>query len=284
MRMKRNGRCSGITYILPGFLGLCAFFILPFIISIRYMFTKGSLALRFVGFDNFKELLHNPAFLLALKNTCIFMAVSVPAVTLGALFLAIFMEENSNRFVRLALLAPMAMPVASALLGWNAIFGIDGLIGFIARAFGGTGRDYLQDPYARWVMIFIFLVKNLGYMTIIFAGAVGGIPKEYHDVYSLDSNSTIKYTFRVVVPIIAPVIFFVVILCFVNGFQIFREVFGLYGNYPPDSLYMLQNFMNNNFAKLNYNRLCTASFLVSMSVAAAISAYLYLQRKAERQG
>lgn len=278
---KRKSR--GLRYILPGFVGLCVFFIVPFAISIRYMFTKGISSVRFVGLENFTELFENPAFTLALKNTLIFMAVGVPVLTIGALFFAMMLQGSKNRLVRGALLAPMIMPVASALLGWSAIFGVGGVVGFFAKLFGAVPHDYLADPYARWVLIFIFVVKNLGYMTIIFSGAVNGMAKEYREVFSLDSRSTAKFTFKIVAPIISPVMFFVVILSVVNCFQIFREVFGLYGSYPPDSLYMLQNFMNNNFAKLNYNRLCTASFIVSMAIALIISLYLHFQRKAEKQ-
>ena len=174
------------------------------------------------------------------------------------------------------------MPVASALLGWSAIFGPGGAVGWLVSALGGTAHNYFQEPFARWVMIFIFVVKNLGYMAVILAGAIESIPKELEEAFALDCSSTVRYAFRIVVPLTAPVLFFVVILSAVNCFQIFREVYGLYGSMPPESLYMLQTFMSNNFARLNYNRLCTASFIVSLFIALIVSVYLYVQRRTEK--
>ncbi|NCB05127.1 MAG: sugar ABC transporter permease, partial [Clostridia bacterium] len=142
---------------------------------------------------------------------------------------------------------------------------------------------YWHDPTARWVMLLVFVVKNLGYMVIIFSGALAGMPKEYKEVFSLDSRSLFSYARRVIIPLLTPVIFFVVILSLINCFQIYREVFGLYGQYPPNSLYMLQNFMNNNFLKLNYHRLCSASFLVTMTIGLVVAVYLRVQDRSKRR-
>lgn len=264
-------------YILPGFAGLLAFFIIPFGISFRYIFGKGIVEAEFAGLGNFRDLWGNAAFQLAVRNTAIFTLIAVPLLTLSALLLALYLDES--RFVRASLLAPMMMPVASALLGWSAIFGPAGILGNLP----GSSAGYLDDPYARWVMLFIYFIKNLGYMTIILSGAIAAIPKELKEAFSLESSSTLQYARHIAAPMIAPVLFFVVILSTVNCFQIFREVYGLYGTTPPGSLYMLQSFMNNNFLKLNYNRLCTASFLVTMAVALLISVYLYIQRRTERK-
>lgn len=273
--MKRSK--TAYLYILPGFAGLLTFFVIPFGISFRYIFGQGIVEAEFAGLGNFRDLWGNAAFQLAVRNTAIFTLIAVPLLTLSALLLALYLDES--RFVRASLLAPMMMPVASALLGWSAIFGPAGILGNLL----GSSAGYLDDPYARWVMLFIYFIKNLGYMTIILSGAIAGIPRELKEAFSLESSSTLQYARHIAAPMIAPVLFFVVILSTVNCFQIFREVYGFYGTTPPGSLYMLQSFMNNNFLKLNYNRLCTASFLVTMAVALLISVYLYIQRRTERK-
>ncbi|MBU5432448.1 carbohydrate ABC transporter permease [Intestinimonas sp. MSJ-38] len=280
--MKRGGRI-GLLYVLPGLAGLCVFYIAPFFYSLRYIFTRGVSQVEFVGLANFRDLFRNPAFGLAMKNTVIFTGISVPLLVLAALLLAAALQRRDSKFLRWTMLAPMIIPVASALLGWSAILGQDGLLGRLIQVLGGQGANYLAEPWARWSLMLMFFVKNLGYMTVILGGALASIPKEYREAYSLDSNSLWGYTFRIAAPIISPVIFFVAVLSLVNSFQIFREVYGLYGDYPPNSLYMLQTFMNNNFAKLNYSRLCTASFTVSMAIALAVSVYLWFQRQAAKE-
>lgn len=279
--MKRGGN-RGLLYILPGFAGLCVFYIIPFVISLGYVFGRGNGETGRIGTENFKDLLGNPAFQLAAKNTLVFTLLAVPLLTLGALFLAMVLGQKQSPLVQSALFTPMILPVASALLGWQGIFGPGGLLGKGVEALGGTGENYLEDPWAWYVLLFLFFIKNLGYMTLIFTGAIGNMKKEYREAFLLDSDSLVKYTFQVAVPILAPILFFVMVLSTVNCFQIFREVSGLYGDYPPESLYMLQNFMNNNFEKLNYSRLCTASFLLTMGVALLVSLYLWAQHRSEK--
>ena len=174
----------GFLYILPGLLGLGIFFIVPFVASFRYIFYTGIATPEFAGLGNFIELTTNEAYRLALRNTGIFIVIGVPLLTVSALLVALFFCKSS--LVRQTMLLPMIMPVASALLGWSAIFGPGGAVGWLVSALGGTAHNYFQEPFARWVMIFIFVVKNLGYMAVILAGAIESIPKELEEAFALD--------------------------------------------------------------------------------------------------
>ena len=109
----------------------------------------------------------------------------------------------------------------------------------------------------------------MGYMLVIFTGAISSLEKEYKEAFLLDSNSKL----------IAPIIFFVVIFSIINSFQMFREAYGLYENYPPSTAYLLQHFMNNNFLKLNYQRLSTAAFILVIGISILISVFLNFQKK-----
>ncbi|WP_406242518.1 ABC transporter permease subunit [Tissierella carlieri] len=128
-------------------------------------------------------------------------------------------------------------------------------------------------------LILIYIIKNTGYMLIIFTGAITSLEKEYKEAFLLDSNSNLIYAAKIVVPLIAPIIFFVVILSIINSFSMFREVYALYGNTPPNTAYLLQNFMNNNFYKLNYQRLSTAAFIVVVGISLLIIGFLKFQDK-----
>ncbi len=265
------------VFLLPSVIGLAIFYLVPFVISFRYIFGKGVGRFDFAALYNFKDLLSNSAFRLALKNTAIFSCVAVPLLVFLALMLSLRFSES--KLLEKTILLPMVTPVASALLGWSVLFRSGGILGY----FLNTDANFLDEPYARWVIIFIFITKNLGYMTIIFAGAINGIPKEIQEAFALETPSRFKYLKHIVIPMIYPVIFFVVIFSLVNSFQMFREIYSLYGSMPPSGLYMLQSFMNNNFLKLNYNRLCTASFIVTAFIALMSSVYLYFQAKDQRR-
>lgn len=272
-------KAYGWYFVLPGLVGVLVFFIIPFLLSLYYTFTRGISEVQFVGLDNFKELFNNPAFILAAKNTLKFILIGVPIVTILSLFLSLMMSGKLYRFPRWAMLSPMIVPVASALMGWEVIFGNNGTVNKALDFLGNQPISFFGEENAMKILILIFTIKNAGYMLVIFTGAISSLGKEYKEVFLLDSNSSIKYAFKIIIPLIAPIIFFVVILSIVNSFQMFREVYALYGNSPPNTVYLLQNFMNNNFYKLNYQRLSTAAFTLVMAISILIIFFLKFQEK-----
>ena len=270
---------KGLLYILPGMAGVMLFYLLPFFKSLQYTFTEGVTEVRFVGFENFANLLKNPSFMLAAKNTFSFIAVSVPLLIFCAVYISIKLNGKMSAFNRFAVLSPMIMPAASAALGWSIIFGDTGVINGVLKIFGIKGVEFLGEKYALWVFILMFFIKNLGYMVIVFTSAVSSLPKEYREAFAMDSDSDLKFAVKIILPEIAPIVFFAVILSVANSFQMFREIYAVYGNSPPMSMYILQYFMNNNFFKLNYQRLSTAAFIVIFAVSVLVVSYLEYSSK-----
>jgi multiple sugar transport system permease protein len=266
-------------FILLGLSGVLLFYVIPFFISLYYTFTKGISEVKFIGVENFKDIFNNPAFVLAAKNSLTFIVIGVPILTILSLFLSLIMSDKLYKFPRWAMLSPMVVPVASALMGWEIIFGNTGIINKILENFKIQAISFFGEQNAMKILIFIFIIKNTGYMMIIFTGAISSLSKEYKEAFVMDSNSNLAYAFKIVVPLIAPIIFFVVILSIVNSFLMFREVYALYANSPPNTVYLLQYFMTNNFYKLNYQRLSTAAFIVVMGISILIVAFLRFQNK-----
>lgn len=264
--MRRFNRV-GFYFVLPGLCGLIIFFFVPFGISLYYALTKGITKARFVGLQNFHELLKNPAFLLAAKNTLFFIIIGVPIVTFISLFLSLLMENKLYRFPRWAMLSPMIVPVASGIMGWQGVFGETGMVNLILVSLGLEPRDFFSNTMAIGTVMFIFIIKDIGFMCIIFSGKLSTLNREYKEVFLLESSSYWKYFWKIIVPLVAPTIFFVFIMGTVHSFQIFREVYALYGDNPPRSLYLLQYFLNNNFYKLNYQRLSTAAFILVIMIS-----------------
>lgn len=276
--MKKD-QMKAWLFVLPGFIGVLLFYIIPFLMSLYYTFTKGITDIQFIWFDNFKDLFVNPTFRIATNNTLKFILIGVPLITLISLFLSLFMSDKLYAFPRWAMLSPIIVPVAASVMGWEALFGIGGTINNVIESFERGRVDFLGQKYAMGLLIFIFIIKNMGYMLVIFTGAVSSLEKEYKEVFLLDSNSKLKYSFKVVIPLITPIIFFVVIFSIINSFQMFREAYGLYGDYPPKPVYLLQHFMNNNFLKLNYQRLSTAAFILIIGMSILVSIFLNFQKK-----
>lgn len=279
---KRKNALTGLLFILPSFFGILIFLIIPFFQSVYYSFTKGITDVKFVWFENFGELFGNPTFTLAVKNTAIFMGIGVPLLFILALAISLAMMNNKFVFERWALLAPLIVPIAAVVLGFRFLLGGDGLISGISQSLGFGAIDLLGENYAMPVVIAMFIWKNLGYLVVIFTSAIAVLPKEYLEVFRLESKSGTKLTFKIILPLITPMAFFALIIAIMNSFKIFREIHVMYGSFPPKSIYMLQHFMNNNFFKLNYQRLSAAAFLVAAVIFIIIWLFLKLQNRVSK--
>lgn len=268
---------TGILFIIPSLIGILIFVFIPFFMSVYYSFTQGVTDMHFVGFRNFIDLFGNPTFTLAIKNTVVFIGIGVPLLFAISLALSLLMMNSRFVFERWALLTPLMVPISTVIIGWR--FLLDGFINKIIASFGFKAIDFLGEEYAMAVIIIMFVWKNIGYLVVIFTSAISVIPTEYKEVFRLESKSSVKYTRRVILPLITPMAFFALIISIMNSFKIFREIHSFYGENVPKNIYMLQHFMNNNFLKLNYQRLSSAAFLLATVIFILIWIFMKAQNK-----
>ena len=281
--MRLRPKYYGLCFILPSLLGLCVFFVLPFIGSLYYTFTQGIADPRFVGLKNFRELLLNSVFRQAAGNTFLFLIFAVPLLLGSSLLLGIIMSKRPFQWQRWALLLPMVIPVSSLSLSWEGLWGNTGLINQIIVAFGGAPVDFLYGSASFPLLILLYLLKNIGYLAVIFTNAILVLPVEYREGFRLDCDSELKYVCYILLPLISPTLIFAAVVAVMNYFLMFRDIYMLCGDDPPAGIYMLQHFMNRNFYNLNYQRLSAAAFLSILCMTLLIGLVLALQRRGIRR-
>ena len=270
-RTKKVKRSSGL-FIAPSFLGVLLFFILPFMVVIYYSLIDNPISGNFVAFDNFVSIMGNSAFRKAVHNTLTFSAVAVPLAVVLPLLMAIVLEAElpfRSQF-RTFLLSPMMVPVASIVLIWQVLFHFNGAVNDFLAVFGVDKIDWLKSEYAQVVVVILFLWKNLGYNMILFMAALNNIPKELLEVAQLESAKPIQTFFYIKIRYLSSTLLFVTIMSLINSFKVFREVYLLTGDYPYDTIYMLQHFMNNKFKSLDYQTLSAAAILMSLVMVVII--------------
>ena len=265
-KSKRKVRLVSGLYLLPSYVGVALFFVIPFLVVIYYAFIDNPISKEFVFFDNFINVIKNSAFRLAVKNTLMFSAVSVPLLVVLSL-LAAFGLDKAIPFksqIRAAFLTPMMVPIASVILIWQVLFHYNGVVNEIMEKLGQGRIDWFKSAYAPIVVIILFIWKNLGYNMILFMAALSNIPTELVEVATLESASKWQIFVHIKLRYISSSILFVTILSLINSFKVFREVYLLTGNYPYDSLYMLQHYMNNTFRSLDYQKLSAAAIIMAL--------------------
>ena len=272
-RIKRQDTFTSLCFLSPSLIGVGVFFILPFCVVVYYSVIDGVLSKNFVFLENFIKLFHNSAFLLAAKNTLHFSVIAVPLAVVLALGLALMLEcriPGKSRF-RTFFLSPMMVPVASVVLIWQVLFSYNGTVNEFLMIFGADRIDWLQSEHSQLVVIILFLWKNLGYNMILFMAGLANIPKTLLEVADVEGASETYKFFAIKLRYLSPTVLFVTILSLINSFKVFREVYLLTGDYPYESLYMLQHFMNNTFNSLDYQKLSAAAVVMALVMVVIIA-------------
>ncbi len=264
-RMQR-GKLISWGYLFPSLAGVLLFFVLPFLVVIYYSMVDNPINNQFVFLDNFVKVASNKAFQQAAFNTMKFSVVAVPLAVVLSLMLAMMLECKipfRSQF-RTFFLTPMMVPVASIILIWQVLFHYNGIVNDFIGLFGADKIDWLKSAHAQVVIVILFLWKNLGYNMILFMAALSSIPKDIVEVAVLESATPFQIFWHIKIRYLSSTILFVTIMSLINSFKVFREIYLLTGNYPYDSIYMMQHFMNNAFGQLDYQKLSAAAIMMSI--------------------
>lgn len=273
--MSRKFKLKTALLCIPAVSGFLVFYIIPFFRSIGYSFIGSVAGKEFVGLQNYKEVFENKYFRMALKNTLIFSVVGVAAIMLLSLGLSIALVRLSKRFsfIKSFFVMPYVLPSASIIFFWKMFFDTPAYSTLTEIESMGGFFDVLP-------LYVIFLWKNVGINIILITSALTKIQPEIYEAAALDGAHGFKLHAKITLPLISPSLFFVGVLSFVNSLKIFKESYLFYSsNYPPDAAYMIQNYMNNHFYKLNYQNLSTAVVIFSLAMAAVIFVWYRLENK-----
>ena len=267
-------------FVAPSLIGVTLFFGAPFLVVIWYSMVNNPVQHRFVGLQNFIRVSSNEAYRLASLNTMRFSFIAVPLAVFLSLAVALIMEAEipKKSLFRSCLLSPMMVPVASIVLIWQVLFHYNGLVNeSMIKLFGTARIDWLKSEYAPIVIVLLFIWKNLGYNMILFMSALASIPKDLIEVARIEGSSDLRIFFTIRLRYISSTILFVAIMSLLNSFKVFRETYLMTGEYPFDSLYLLQHFMNNTFLSLDYQKLSAAAIMMSVVIVVIVGILVYTE-------
>ena len=287
MMKARNGKnaVSGNTrpvfFLLPSLLGILCFYLLPFLIILVYSFFDDPIRRNYTGFVNYAALLKNHAFLLALKNTLLFLAGAVGSALLVSLVLALALRQLIARsgLMKAALALPLTVPAATVVILVALVLDWYGVLNGLLRDLGLSPVNWLDGVWARRSMVLLYLWKHCGLFALLLTAALETVPKDEREAALLDGAGRLRLFLSVELPHIAPVLLFAVLAGLLLGFRFFREIVLLCGRYPAEDLYLVQHFMRNVFALLDYQKLCAGAVLLFLMAAAGLGLPALLVRR-----
>ena len=238
--MKSN-QLKGWLYLLPAMLFLGAFMVYPLVDVFVYSFEEGfnSASQRFfgVGLYNYSYVLHDPYFLQAVKNTFILVAVTVPVSTGLALLISVGL--SSIKKLRELYQTVYFLPYVTNTLAVGLVFMIlfkktpytDGLANLVLGLFGVSPIDFIEGPYAArmFVLCFYTVWAVLPFKILILTSALAGVKKEYYQAARVDGTPRARIFWRITLPMISPILFYLVITGFIGAFKAYGDAVALFG-------------------------------------------------------
>lgn len=283
--MKKRSIVTGIVFSFLAIVGFCALFAVPFIMSFVYSFSRTSGTFQFVGLQNYILLFESSSFRLACINTIRFFATGLIILMVFSILMAVMMTNLFRYRVKyrsfwFALnLCPMVIPSSAIILFIQIMLERYGVVNGLLVSWGMEPIDFLHGPASFWVLVVLYIWKNYSYIMVVLFAGMRQIDNEIYEASALDGAGKGKTFFYITLPNIVPFLVFGTIMGIMGIFKSFRESFLMFGEYPHEAAYMLQNFMNNNYYSLNYQRLSSASVIFFLAISIILIAMLKINAK-----
>lgn len=257
-------RIIAVSFLLPHLLGVLYFSLLPMVQVLLRSF-QSAVGGRWVGLQNYRTVFQNAAFALAASNTARFIAVCVPILVGLSLILTVAVQSLPlvGKTIRSAFLLPMAIPAASVVLVWKALFHDNGLVNHALLDTGMGTIPWMDSGAAFWMLVLSYLWKNLGYTMVLWAAGLSAIPESCYEAAQVDGASSWQIFFRITLPNLKGTGYIIVVLSVLNSFKVFREAWLVAGDYPDESMYLMQHLYNNWFRELDFDKIAAASVICS---------------------
>lgn len=235
------GSLKGWLYLLPAIVFLGIFMVYPLIDVFIYSFEEGynsaSQTYLGVGWYNYSYVLHDPYFLQAVGNTFILVIITVPLSTGLALLIsaALHAIKPFREFLQTVYFLPYVTNTLAVGLVFMVLFKktaySDGLINLLIHWFGGPSVDFIDGPYwAKMLVLCIYTIwVVMPFKILILTGALASVNQDYYNAAKVDGTSKMRTFLRITLPMISPMIFYLVITGFIGAFKAYSDVVALFG-------------------------------------------------------
>lgn len=238
--MKKNNLKAWL-YLLPAVAFLGVFMVYPLFDVVIYSFEEGynsaSQSFFGVGLYNFSYVLHDPYFLQAVKNTLILVIITVPVST--GLALLISLGLNSIKPLKELYQTVFFLPYVTNTLAVGLVFMIlfkktaysEGLVNLLINAFGGKSVDFIDGPYwAKMMVMCIYTVWIvMPFKVLILTGSLASVNQDYYNAAKIDGTSKLRTFTRITLPMISPMLFYLIITGFIGAFKAYSDAVALFG-------------------------------------------------------
>lgn len=252
-------KVTPLLFLCPSLCGMAIFVLIPYLdILFRSFISHNSFSLK-----NYWDIFNNDAFKLAIGNTGKFILTCIPLLLVLSLLLALFINKTgkAGKTICVGLLLPMAFPVSSFVVVWKAFFDNQGFVNKVLSMMNLTSIDWMESKYAFGVLVACYIWRNVGYSIVLWIAGLRGISIDIYEAAKMDGANERVCFWKITMPNLIQILFTTTIISVLNSFKVFREAYLVAGDYPDQSIYMIQHLLNNWFRDLALNKIAAASVI-----------------------
>lgn len=300
---------KGWLYLLPAILLLLVFTVWPIINTLRFAFSNGYDSLAAIngakfefGFENFLAVINSPGgeFMTALKNTLLLTVITVPLSTMLALLIAVALnaiKPLQKLFQTIFFLPYVTNSIAIGMV-FAALFDVVGDFSFphlvdswgfinnIIMKLGGEPVNWIDgisaDSYwTKMVVLIIYIVWNaLPFKILILLGGLQSVNKQYYEAAQIDSTPKWRVFWKITVPLLSPMIAYVVITGFIGGFKEYTSIVGIFGDTMADGqLFTIVGFIYDALPDAMYGEASAAALILFVIIFIVTMINLHVSKK-----
>ncbi len=287
-KYKKQEVLAAGFFLAPDVIGLLFIYVIPiiFVLYLSFHSWTGFDSIKFIGLNNYLVLFKDPLWLKSLRVTFFYVLLYVPIVTLGSLGLAVLVNTNlpEIKLFRTVYFLPIVMPLVVAAIVWEFIYMPSyGFLNYIFDIFGLSKHAFLGSENEALISVIIVSTwRQLGYYMVIYLAGLKDIPKMYYDASKVDGANPLKQFIHVTLPMLKPVITFVVVVNLIFALQDFDPVYVLTKGGPNYATYLQTYYIyEKGFRFLKMGLASSASIILLIIILTGSLAQLKIFRGGE---
>lgn len=266
--LKRDDKWAWVM-LLPNIVGFLMFMVIPMVATFVLSFMEYDMLTtpKFVGLQNYKDMIADPITRQVTWNTIIYTILTVPVGMILSLLLAVALDSIHalKKFYRGAFFLPSITSMVVVSIVWQWIYNPEyGLMNFFLSWFGVTPQKWLTSSGTALISLAIVGIwKRLGYDMVIFLSGLQGISTNYYEAAQLDGANSFQRFWYITVPLLRPTTFFVFVMAIISSFQVFDQVQLMTQGGPGRSSSVLVHYLYQNafqYFKMGYA--CALAYLL----------------------
>lgn len=266
---------TGWAFLTPAVILLVVMNFVPIFQALLMSFQSGRGAqMKWSGIGNYLRMFKDSVFLQSMKNTGLYMVVTVPLMIIIGILLAVLLNDPQLKLkgvYRTCIFLPAAVSLVASAVIFRSLFATDGFVNMVLVRLGilKRGYNFLGHPASAKIVLMIMRVwRWVGYQMLFFLSALQNIDPGVYEAAKIDGATSVQSFFRITLPLLKPMILYTLIMCINSAIQVYDESVNLTGGGPGNStLAMAHHIYNTSFVNVpNFGYSCAMSMLILVVV------------------